>query len=357
MSDRLPTRVHLTVDVECRAEHRRGGDFEPSFGYEARVWGRMANHRRELGLGRVMSELEERGFRGTFFVDPLGAHTFGREGLREICQAIVARGHDLQLHLHPSLRHARWLSHGEPSLPDDMADYDEAEQAGLMREGLDLLAEAGVDLSRLVAFRAGNFAADHSTWRAMAAVGLTVSSNYNPCYFSHLSRIRADAAAGLFATGVPGVVELPITCFAQGEAGTPDSLRHLQIGAVSAAEIIDCLEQSRRLQIPHVTIVTHPFEFFFLDARDPPRGRVNHINLRRLRRVLDHLAARRGELSVQAVEDVAREAPPTRTEATPFLVGRRSLRLRRYAEQAVKRLTRKLRPPPAWKGALAVRRS
>ena len=41
----VPTRVHLTVDVECRAEHRRGADVEPSFGYDERVWGRLANHR------------------------------------------------------------------------------------------------------------------------------------------------------------------------------------------------------------------------------------------------------------------------------------------------------------------------
>jgi len=354
---REPTRVHLTVDVECRAEHRRGEEVEPSFGYDERVWGRLANHREELGLGRVMSEIESRGFKATFFVDPLGSLTFGREGLREICRTILDRGHDLQLHLHPSLRHARWLSHGQPSLPDDMSDYGEAEQAALLQEGLHLLQEAGMDRRRVVAFRAGNFAADQTTWRAMARVGLSVSSNYDPCYFVPASIVRTDAAAGLFPTGVPGVVELPITCFAQKDDADPDSLRHLQIGAVSAAEMIDCLEQSRRLQVPHVTIVTHPFEFFYLDARDPPRGRVNHINLRRLRRVLDHLAARRGDFTVQVVRDVAREAPPILAEAKPFLVGRRSLRLRRYAEQALKRLTRKLRSPQVWVRTLAVRRS
>jgi len=353
----VATKVHLTVDVECRAEHRKGDDIEPSFGYDERVWGRLANHREELGLGRVMSEIEARGFRATFFVDPLGSYTFGREGLREICRTILGRGHDLQLHLHPSLRHGRWLTDGEPSLPDDMSDYDQSEQAALLREGLGLLEAAGVERSRVRAFRAGNFAADQITWRAMAEAGLVVSSNYNPCYFSPASVAPSDATAGLFATGVPGVVELPITCFAQREDADPDSLRHLQIGAVSAAEIIDCLEQSRRLQVPHVTIVTHPFEFFYLDAREPPRGRVNHINLRRLRRVLDHLAARRGDFAVQVVGDVASEAPPILAEAKPFLVGRRSLRLRRYAEQAVKRLRRKVRSPQVWVRTLAVRRS
>src|SRR5205814_1904059 len=178
---------------------------------------------------------------------------------------ILGRGHDVQLHLHPSLRRARWLSRGEPPLGDDMADYDAGEQARLLREGLALLEGAGVPRGRVVAFRAGNFAADDRTWEAMAAVGLSLDSSYNPCYLSRGCRLEsASAAPGLFATGA-GVWELPITCFAQ--AGPPPrSYRHLQIGAVSAAEMIDCLEQSRRLGIADVTILMHPFELFFLDA-------------------------------------------------------------------------------------------
>jgi hypothetical protein len=342
-----PTRVHFTVDVECRAEHRRGDGVEPACDYDTRVWGRLANQREELGLARVMTELEARGFRGTFFVDPAGAHTFGREGLREICGEIGRRGHDLQLHLHPSLRRARWITRGEAALPDDMWEYDEAGQADLLREGIGLLAEAAVAPSRICAFRAGNFGADAATWRAMAAVGLTVSSNYNPAHRGPDRRLRPSAPGpGLFASDVPGVLELPITCFAQRPAAAA-SLRHLQIGAVSAEEAVDCLEQSHAMQAGHVTILTHPFEYFFLDGHEPPRGRVNHINLRRLRKVLDHLARRRADFVVAVVADVAREAPPApRPERFP--VGRRSLRLRRYAEQALKRIARGLhrREPP-----------
>ncbi len=348
-----PTSVHFTVDVECRAEHRRGAQVEPALGYDERVWGRLANQGEELGLRRLLAELEARGFRGTFFVDPTGAHDFGREGLREVCTEILSRGHDVQLHLHPSLRRARWLSRGEPPLSDDMADYEAAEQARLLREGIALLEGAGVPRARVVASRAGNFAADNRTWQAMAEVGLSLGSSYNPCYASRGCRIEAAAAApGLFASGVPGVAELPITCFAQRQGAGAPSYRHLQIGAVSAAETIECLEQSRRLGIAHVTILMHPFELFFLDAHHPPRGRVNGINLRRLRTVLDHLAQRREAFAVRAVADVARDAVPAGA-VQGYPVGRASLRLGRSAGQAVKRLARRLAVRRPWKKRFA----
>jgi hypothetical protein len=329
-----PVTVHFTVDVECRAEHRLRSGVEPACGYDERIWGRGTGE--ELGLRRLLAELEARGFRGTFFVEPIGAHSFGRAGLREVCGEIAGRGHDVQLHLHPSLRRARWLSEGQAPLSDDMADYDAAEQAALMREGLAMLEEAGVPRASLVAFRAGNFAADARTWAAMAEAGLSASSNYNPAYVTHGCRLRPSRPApGAFASDEAGVLELPITCFTQGASG----FRHLQIGAVSSAELADCLDQCRRLSIANVTLVMHPFELFFLDARRPARPRPNVVNVRRLRRVLDHLQAHPADFRVRTIAETVRERPAAEP-VRPYPAGRAALRLARHAEQALKRLNR-----------------
>ena len=67
----------------------------------------------------------------------------------------------------------------------------------------DLLSEAGVPRESIRSYRAGNFGASNLTWQAMAQAGLTLSSNYNPCYFDINCEMRSpDALAGLFRTEI-----------------------------------------------------------------------------------------------------------------------------------------------------------
>ena len=55
------TRVYLTVDVECSEERIIGAALQPARGYDLRVWGRLANQGRELGLPLVTDALAEAG--------------------------------------------------------------------------------------------------------------------------------------------------------------------------------------------------------------------------------------------------------------------------------------------------------
>jgi hypothetical protein len=133
------TRVYITVDVECAEERIHAGRTSPPVGYDVRVWGRLVNQREPLGIELIMRELEACGQRGTFFVEALGSHYFGKRGLAEVCQALRGRGHDVQLHVHPVQRRADFRSRGEAPASDDIADYTEDDQASLLREGRDLL--------------------------------------------------------------------------------------------------------------------------------------------------------------------------------------------------------------------------
>jgi hypothetical protein len=190
-----------------------------------------------------------------------------------------------------------------------------------------------------VGFRAGHFGADNRTWRAMGKVGLHVSSNYNPCYV-HRCKIRhAGAAPGLFA-GEGGVWELPITTFAEFHGGT----RHLQVTAISLLEMRHALVEARRLHMREVTIVAHPFEFFYIDSIPERRGRPNNVNRWRLRGLCRFLAERREDFEVETVGALAARlasAPPDHAPpvvASAPLAGRRVFRMERLAEQAIKRL-------------------
>jgi hypothetical protein len=326
------TRVYLTVDVES-AEER--GPLGPAQGYDVRVWGRFEGRRDELGLRLLLGEMEAAGLRGTFFVEPLGADFFGKDELGRVVGEIVSRGHDVQLHLHPTQRRPDWRTRGQHRLPDDMADYSLEDQVALLKDGSDRLVAAGAPRPR--AFRAGNFGADNVTWQALAAAGLHLDSSFDPGYPS--CRIEwPQPEVTLFDTGA-GVWELPVSNFIEPSG----DLRHLQIMAVSAREVIDYFEQARKLGLGEVTLVTHSFELCHIDDPTRRRGRLNRVNLARLRTICRYLADHRDAFEVETVGALAARLPPPSGRAAAaggrrLPRGNRLLRSQRLVEQAWKRV-------------------
>jgi hypothetical protein len=283
----------------------------------------------------LMEELERYGFRGTFFLEPLGAHFFGRPGLAEVAQALVGRGHDVQLHTHPIQRDAAFRSSRKAPVSDDIGAYGVDEQVALLNEGRDELVRAGVPRASLRGFRAGNFGAANSTWTALARAGFVVSSNYDPGYFDQRCMMRYErASSGLFQSPEPGVYELSVTCFREG-----NHFRHLQITAVSSREMRDVLWQCRALGIHDVTIVTHSFELYFIDDAAKRRGRPNERNRERFRDVLAFLAAYPHDFEVDTVGALAARLPlPLREPSARYPRGRLGLRALRTVEQLQKRV-------------------
>lgn len=329
------TRVYLTVDTECAEERKVGGRVQPPMGYDLRVWGRFKNRAEELGVPLIMSELEACGMRGTFYTEAIGAHYFGKDGLKEVCQQMLDRGHDVQLHVHPVQRRAR-LEDGKPSASDNISSYSLEEQTSLLREGTDLLVEAGVPRESIRSYRAGNFGASNLTWQAMADAGLPLSSNYNPCYFDINCAMRSkEALAGLFRTEVDGVWELPITNFRQPGGGH----RHLQLVAVSLAEMIHCLRACRARGIRHVTFVTHSFEFFHIDSIPGRRGHKNVINIARLRGLLEFIRSHDDEFVMETAGELAQRLPQSVPDVREYPTEPRALHLMRLVEQGFKRMS------------------
>jgi len=330
----VKTRVYITVDVECAEERMVRGKLQPPLGYDLRVWGRFANHDQEIGIPLIMRELEAEGLRGTFFVEPLGARHFGVDGLAAVCRAIRARGHDVQLHAHPMQQRPRFRSEGVAAPPDDMHAYTLEEQVKLLQHGLSILAEAGVPADEVRGFRAGNFGADERTWAAMGRVGLSISSNLNPNYAKRNCRIPWRGNAGLFDTGSGGVFELPVSNFCDRNGG----FRHLQIMAVSLAEMKDYLQQARALGIGEVTLFTHSFEFFYIDDLAQRRAHLSKINVARLRGLCRFLRAHAAEFEVDTVGDLARRGPVASPPAPALPKPRRLHKYGRLVEQLFKRV-------------------
>jgi hypothetical protein len=334
------TRVFLTVDVECAEERLTGAALQPARGYDVRMWGRLRNQSRLLGVPLIVDELAEAGLEATFFVEPFGSSFFGEEGLAEVCGFLRTHGHDVQLHAHPVQRCIDWHTRNEPRLPDDMAAYGTGMQVALLRQGLEILGRCGVPRPTIQAFRAGNYGASNDTWRAMASVGLRVSSSFNLCYLEKSCRILWPTPANALFDTHTGVYELPITNFADGRG----HFRHLQVSAVSFPEMRHALLEASRLGLPQVTVVTHPFEYFLIDSDAEATGRPNAINIERLHQLCRFLRERSDLFVVDTVGALAQRLGqgPSLPQRSAVPRGRRSLRYGRFAEQAYKRLAARL---------------
>ncbi len=328
------------MDVECREERRIAGKVQPLAGYDMRIWGRFDNQRNDLGIGLIMRELDKHGFKGTFYVDPFGSLSFGTDGLTEVCAEIQKRGHDLQLHAHPMQRAADWISSEREAVPDRMADYSLEEQAALLEEGMNILERCGVPRGKIVSFRAGHYAANNDTWRAMAKCGLNISSNYNPCYLQkNECRIDwPDVTVAPFDTGL-GPCEIPIGNIVEADGG----YRHAQITAISLAEMTDFLLRVQKMDVSNTAIVTHSFEFYHIDSVSARRGHPNTVNIHRLRGLTNFLDTHRDKFEVETIAAQAPRMPlPSTRQGKPPPKGLRRLKLARLLQQAYKRAEARL---------------
>ena len=319
------------------------GKIRPPMGYDLMMWGRFGNQSRPLGIELLLNELRAHDFAATFFVEALCAEVFGSSGLADVCSTLLSEGQDVQLHLHPNMRLPEWRATGGSPLPDNIGEYDLEAQVELLEAGLRLLTSAGVPLGNLVAFRAGNYGADNCTWEALHRVGLVVDSSLNLSYLDGDCMIRWDTPEIDLFAAVPGVWELPVTNFSDG-----GGYRHLEITAISFAEMVAALRAARSGRVEHVTIVAHPAEFFTIDSAEQKLGRPNRINIGRFRRLLAFLAAHPGDFEVRTVGDLGRAlrsgdaVAPLERSAIPR--GSPIRKVLRVAVQIAKRLDNRFGP-------------
>jgi len=229
--------------------------------------GWLENYQRSIepggaGISYQLGTLAKHGLKACFFVDPLPALLFGIEPIRRMVGTILDAGQEVQLHLHPMWTQAdRRVARVDP-VRFELTQFSEDEQLDLILQARELLRQAGA--ADPVAFRAGSFAASAETLRAVQRAGFRIDSSHNgslmpwPCN----TGLPANAVSPLLAGRL---IELPVGLIDEGGG----KLRHLQIGAVSLAEMRAALHHAEAEGAPLVTLVGHSFE---LATRDGERA-------------------------------------------------------------------------------------
>ncbi len=236
------TRVLITIDTELT--WRPGPNWNRWESAYARSYEAGG-----VGIKYQLRVLAQYALKACFFVDPMPACVFGIEPIKQMVDPILSAGQEVQLHLHPQWVEAR---DGRTTSSFELAAYDEEKQRGLIARARDILVKAGVP--EPIAFRAGSYAADDATLRALASLGFIYDSSHNGHQHPWPSGIDLPAEQ-ISPVEHAGVIEVPVTLISDG-----NSSRHLQICAVSGGELQGAIEHAGRIGVPLVNIVSHSFE-------------------------------------------------------------------------------------------------
>ena len=255
-------KVFFTVDVEIWCDGWSGIDEKFPDAFRKYIYG--PTPKGDFGLGYQIDVLNDHGLLGVFFVEPLFSSRFGGEPLSEIVGLLQGGGQEVQLHLH-----TEWVDEARVPLLKDVEGkrqhlryFSLEEQDILIAKGLDFLRQAGsADIN---AFRAGSFAFNRETLKALSKNRIAFDSSYNASLFGLDSGVMTGTPV-VEPVECEGVYEYPMTVFSDGTG----SLRHAQLTACSFNEIEGLLWKALEEGRNSFVILSHSFELLNR-AKDRP---------------------------------------------------------------------------------------
>lgn len=317
-------RVYLTFDVEVWCNDWRRLDERFPSAFQRYVFGRSAHG--DYALPKTLEMLDRHSLKGVFFVEPLFSARFGIEHLTTITSLISSAKQDVQLHLHtewvdelsapPIADHSRKRQH--------LTYYTLEEQRALLRYGVELLQQTGT--ARPTAFRAGSFACNRNTFRALRDCGIAVDSSLNACTDISGADLRA-ASVHEQPAWIESVYSVPVGIFRDGFG----RLRSAQVNGSSFSELRAGLESAKRLGHTDYVIVSHNFEMLKPGTSEP-----DPVVVRRFESLCRYLAAHpdRYEVTTFRPGDTITSQSAAAARPSTGLAGT----ITRYAEQAWRRL-------------------
>jgi hypothetical protein len=204
--DEMGLFLMFTIDTECSVLRQPNPD--PDRVVDELIFGDFGKGGPPGGIALQMDLLEHFGFRGCFFVDVLMEYEHGQRALERTIEAIVERGHEVELHVHPE--HLDWSSD-----PNATSVAAELRGGGMQPQNVFRhVLELGVDLFERrvgrppVAYRAGAYRISDAHFPVLEDFGIRIDSSVQP-YFN--SRVADWMRTRTQPFRVGGVLEIPPT--------------------------------------------------------------------------------------------------------------------------------------------------
>ena len=270
----MTTPVFITIDTEFAWRHHTAG-----LNYEAMY--KRSVEPAGVGVGYKLALFARHGLKACFFVDPMPALAFGLEPVKRMINPILEAGQEVQLHLHPHWSGAD-LNDRSAAARFHLHEYSYVEQLDLIAGAAELLVAAGAP--QPIAFRAGNYAANDDTMRALATLGFEYDSSHNG---ADTDASQIDLPSRRIAPVQGDVIEVPVTVIEDRR----EHLRTFQPCALSAGEAVAALDHAVEQGHAAVTIVSHSFELATRAATS-----ANDVHVRRFGTLCAALDERRSDL-------------------------------------------------------------
>lgn len=241
------TRVIVTVDVES------GGGYSLPDQIDT-----VCQDGAGCGLMEIARMQRERKLAGTFLLNVYEHRTWGEGKMREIVEKLQASGQDLALHTHP-----QWAY--DPTR-NGMHQYTLEEQTSIIRDGVRLLSLWSGH--PVVAHRAGDYAADERTLRALEANGLRVDSSL---FWGHPKSQLAELGLPRNLPSAWGkLLQVPVTVYERKErprlfsgiAPALSSIRKIDVNwFVNEEEAKAAIDAVVEADLPFLVVFLHSFTF------------------------------------------------------------------------------------------------
>jgi hypothetical protein len=255
----------FTIDTEGGVHRMRNPD--PARVVEELVFGGEGR----LGIELHMDLLEHFGARGCFFLDVLMEYSFGREALERVIEAIAARGHEIQLHVHGE----HLVSSddvGLSSLAGALGDDDPARFRALLELSVELFEQrVGV---RPLAYRAGGYRVSDVHLQVLAELGIAVDASVQTWFHS---RVADAVRAHTQPFWVGGLLEVPPSWYLHQTRGAEDIPYAFApiAGGTSAAGVVGMRARGPEPRV--ASYVSHSFQFLRSERISDPEFRARWI--------------------------------------------------------------------------------
>lgn len=281
------------------------------------------------GLTYQLETFTKFGLKAVFFVEGLFASAVGIDRLRAIVQPILTAGHEVQLHLHPEW--LQWMDDPpvQPRNRELIHQFTVDEQAELIRIGIQNLRAAGVN--DVIAFRAGDGAANKDTLTALARNGISYDSSASPQLVqSYCDRPEYQVLTQPLSVGE--VIIVPISYWRTWPLGS----RHAQFTSASAAELESALAKAARYDWYTFVILSHSFELLNRRRERVAEPRADQIVVRRFEKICNFLSDGRDRFRTCGFADLSSNQCGTIAQKTA-ISSTVSRTVRRLTEQIIRR--------------------